>query len=57
MEKLRFEEMNLSDDIKRAVEAMGFEEASPIQSQAIPILMEGKDIIGQIGRASCRERV
>ncbi|HZK33062.1 MAG TPA: DEAD/DEAH box helicase, partial [Tissierellaceae bacterium] len=47
MEKLRFEEMNLSDDIKRAVEAMGFEEASPIQSQAIPILMEGKDIIGQ----------
>ena len=47
MEKMRFEEMNLSDDIKKAVEAMGFEEASPIQSQAIPILMEGKDIIGQ----------
>ncbi len=47
MEKLRFEEMNLSDDIKKAVEAMGFEEASPIQLRAIPILMEGKDIIGQ----------
>ncbi len=47
MEKLRFEEMQMSEEIKKAVEIMGFEEASPIQSQAIPILMEGKDIIGQ----------
>ena len=47
MEKLRFEEINLSKEIKKAVSAMGFEEMSPIQSQAIPILLEGKDIIGQ----------
>jgi ATP-dependent RNA helicase DeaD len=47
MEKLRFEEMQLSEEIKKAVKTMGFEEASPIQSQAIPLLMEGKDIIGQ----------
>ncbi len=47
MEKLRFEEINLSEEIKKAVSAMGFEEMSPIQSQAIPILLEGKDIIGQ----------
>lgn len=47
MEKLRFEEMQLSEGIKRAVKDMGFEEASPIQTQAIPILLEGKDIIGQ----------
>lgn len=26
---------------------MGFEEASPIQSKAIPVMMTGKDIIGQ----------
>jgi len=47
MEKLRFEELQLSDGIRKAVKDMGFEEASPIQSQAIPVLLEGKDIIGQ----------
>ena len=26
---------------------MKFEEATPIQSKAIPVLMEGKDVIGQ----------
>ena len=26
---------------------MGFEEASPIQAKAIPVILEGKDIIGQ----------
>ena len=31
MENLKFEEMNLSDDIVRAVKDMGFEEATPIQ--------------------------
>ena len=47
MDNLKFEEMNLSDDIVRAVKDMGFEEATPIQSQAIPVILEGKDIIGQ----------
>lgn len=47
MENLKFEEMNLSYDIVRAVKDMGFEEATPIQSQAISVIMEGKDIIGQ----------
>lgn len=47
MDNLKFEEMNLSDDIVRAVKDMGFEEATPIQSQAISIIMEGRDIIGQ----------
>lgn len=47
MEKLRFEDMNLSEAVQRAVSDMGFEEASPIQAQAIPIILEGKDIIGQ----------
>ncbi len=26
---------------------MGFEEATPIQSQAIPVVMSGSDVIGQ----------
>ena len=47
MEHLKFEDMNISNEILRAVLDMGFEEATPIQSQAIPVILEGKDIIGQ----------
>lgn len=47
MEKLRFEEMNLSKEVQKGISDMGFEEMSPIQSQAIPIILEGKDVIGQ----------
>lgn len=47
MENVRFEELDLIPQIQRAVEAMGFEEASPIQAKAIPVVMSGKDIIGQ----------
>ena len=34
-------------EILKAVKHMGFEEASPIQSKAIPVIMSGKDVIGQ----------
>ena len=44
---LTFANMNLSEDVKRAVAAMGFETPSPIQAEAIPHLMEGRDVIGQ----------
>lgn len=47
MKKLKFEELNLSKDILRAVADLGFEEATPIQSEAIPPILTGKDIIGQ----------
>lgn len=47
METKRFDELGLSKKILKAVELMGFEEATPIQSLAIPVAMEGKDIIGQ----------
>lgn len=47
MENLKFNELNLSKPMQRALDAMGFEEATPIQSKAIPLLMEGKDVIGQ----------
>ncbi len=47
MEKLRFEDLNLSKEIQKAVMEMGFEEATPIQSQSIPYLLEGRDVIGQ----------
>lgn len=44
---MRFDEFEIDERILRAVEDMGFEEASPIQSQAIPELMKGKDVVGQ----------
>ncbi len=44
---LSFEEFEIDERILRAVEDMGFEEASPIQAQAIPELLAGKDVIGQ----------
>jgi ATP-dependent RNA helicase DeaD len=47
MQKLKFNELNISKEIQKAIDDMGFEEASPIQSAAIPILLEGKDVIGQ----------
>lgn len=47
METIRFEELNLDAKILRAVTDMGFETASPIQAKAIPLELEGKDIIGQ----------
>lgn len=47
METVRFEDLNLSDVILRAVTDMGFEAASPIQAQAIPAQLEGRDMIGQ----------
>jgi ATP-dependent RNA helicase DeaD len=47
MQNLKFEELNLSKEINRAIADLGFEEATPIQSQSIPLLLEGKDVIGQ----------
>lgn len=47
METIKFEELNLDERILRAVMDMGFEETSPIQAKAIPVQMEGLDIIGQ----------
>ena len=47
MELTKFEELELNPAILRAVEEMGFEQMSPIQANAIPILLEGKDVVGQ----------
>lgn len=46
-EILKFEELEVNEKILKAIEDMGFEEASPIQSQAIPVILSGKDIVGQ----------
>ncbi|NLB42214.1 MAG: DEAD/DEAH box helicase, partial [Clostridiales bacterium] len=47
MENKSFEQLELSSKVLRAIEDMGFEEPSKIQQDAIPTLLEGKDLIGQ----------
>lgn len=44
--RARFEEMELHPDVLDALDAMGFAEATPIQSQAIPLILKGKDLMG-----------
>ena len=39
-----FESMDLSSEILRAVQAMGFKEPSTVQAKTIPLMMEGQDI-------------
>ncbi len=43
----KFKELGISDTIIRALSDMGFEEPTPIQAQAIPTLLSGKDLVGQ----------
>ena len=47
MENINFDSLGLSEDVLKAINAMGFEEPSQIQSKAIPVVLEGFDIIGQ----------
>ncbi len=42
---MRFDELSLSDDILDALDAMHFEECTPIQEQSIDLILEGRDLI------------
>ncbi len=42
---MNFKELNLSDTLLEAISYMGFEEATPIQEQAIPAILDKKDLI------------
>src|ERR1700691_4324442 len=42
-----FAELGLSESTQRALRDVGYESPSPIQEQAIPSLLEGRDVIGQ----------
>ncbi|MDK8241085.1 DEAD/DEAH box helicase [Corynebacterium coyleae] len=41
-----FETLGLPDKVVEAVKRVGFEQPSPIQAQTIPLLMEGRDVVG-----------
>ncbi|MEG1474437.1 MAG: DEAD/DEAH box helicase [Longicatena sp.] len=43
----KFIELNISEEILKAVEEMGYENATDIQAQAIPCIMDGKDVLGR----------
>ena len=42
-----FNELGLSEEVLRAVAEAGYEEATEIQAKTIPLLLEGKDVIGR----------
>jgi ATP-dependent RNA helicase DeaD len=42
-----FTELGLSAELLKAIDKLGYEQASPIQAAAIPVMMTGKDIVGQ----------
>src|SRR5204863_4456806 len=42
-----FSELGLSPDLLKAIDRLGFEQAAPFQAAAIPLLLEGKDVVGQ----------
>ena len=43
---LSFEQLNLIEPILEAVKAEGYTNPTPIQEQSIPVLLEGKDLLG-----------
>jgi ATP-dependent RNA helicase DeaD len=47
MQVKTFDELNLSRSTGKAIQDMGFQELTPIQSASIPLIIEGKDVIGQ----------
>ena len=42
-----FSELGLSPGLLKAIDRLGYEKAAPIQSEAIPMIMAGNDVIGQ----------
>ena len=44
---MRFDELPLSDEVRRGIADLGFTEMFPIQERAIPLLLKGRDVVGQ----------
>ncbi len=47
MSQKLFSELGLAPELLKAVERMGFEQAAPVQAEAIPPLLAGRDVVGQ----------
>jgi ATP-dependent RNA helicase DeaD len=44
---MTFNDFNLKKEILRRLEEIGFEKPSPIQEKAIPVSLEGRDVVAQ----------
>ena len=42
---MRFDELDLEDEVLDGIDAMNFQEMTPVQEQTIPIILDGRDII------------
>lgn len=47
MEGERFEDLNISKELRKAIRELDFDEMTPIQAKTIPLILEGRDVIGQ----------
>lgn len=47
MEEMKFIDLGLSESVLKGIGAMGYETPSGIQGEVIPVILEGKDVIGQ----------
>jgi ATP-dependent RNA helicase DeaD len=52
MEKRPFAELGVSQEVLKAVDKLGYEEASPIQTAVIPAAMQGRDVVGMSATGS-----
>ncbi len=44
---MTFKDFNFKQELIDTIDSIGFKEPSPIQKEAIPIILEGRDVIGQ----------
>lgn len=44
---MTFKEFNFKTNLQKSIDDAGFKEPSPIQQDAIPVILKGKDIVGQ----------
>lgn len=43
---MKFDELNLDESVLQALDAMNFQECTPVQEHTIPVILEGRDLIG-----------
>jgi len=43
---MSFESLNLIEELLKAISEKGYSKPTPIQTQAIPVILQGKDIMG-----------
>ena len=41
----KFSDFGFAEEVQSALDSVGFEQPTPIQQQAIPLIMQGKDLI------------